>query len=54
VPQKHLKVKQMLDQWRGPISEAMKSGASVVPGSSFHSETVANPLPTTVNVETKR
>jgi hypothetical protein len=50
VPSKHLKVKEMLDQWRGPITEAMKSGANVVPGSAFHPETVANPLPTTVKV----
>lgn len=54
VPSKHLKVKQMLDQWRGPITEAMKSGAPTVPGSTFHPETVANPAPTTVALPSGR
>lgn len=56
LPEKHVMVKQMLDQWREPIAKAMKSGTALVEGTTPHAETVANPAPTTIQLvpETKR
>ncbi|MBU6412346.1 MAG: tyrosine-protein phosphatase [Planctomycetes bacterium] len=56
LPEKHVMVKQMLDQWREPIAKAMKSGTALVERTTPHAETVANPAPTTIQSvpETKR
>ncbi len=48
VPGKHLKVKQMLDQWRVPIGNALRNGTPLIEGTSPHAETVPLPAPTTV------
>lgn len=45
-PEKHLKVKQMLDQWRQPIAEAFKAGSSGVAGAEPYPTTAKTPAPT--------
>lgn len=48
VPDKHLKVRQMLDQWREPIAKAFRNGDATVEGAQPFPTTVARPMPTTV------